>query len=173
MTGHEEDIEVESGSGFDAGEESDTGAEGKEAGGPSHGWSWPLPDLQEMMEEIVDGLRDLSPTAYVRYPRIEIARTPQGYLVSLDVPGVRREDLDLSALGDELTVRGQRRRPEYETGTQVSRSERSYGKFRRVVKLPADVDPTGIRARLEAGVLQVTLPARADVEGRKIEVEAE
>jgi HSP20 family protein len=89
----------------------------------------------------------------------------------MDVPGVGREDLKLSAVGDQLTVRGERRRPDYLEGTRVIRSERSYGRFRRVVRLPADVDPQGIKASLDAGVLQVSLPRRGTDEGLTIEVE--
>jgi len=147
-----------------------TESEGRESAG-WHGWASPLGDLQDMMDDLVEGFRELSPTAYVRYPRIEIGRTPGGYIVAMDVPGVKREDLDLSAVGDQLTVRGERRRPEYPEGTRLHRSERSYGRFRRVIRLPADVEPQGIKARLEGGVLFVTLPRRGDDKGVAIEVE--
>lgn len=173
MAGHEGDNGTEV---RDASEETDElredAAEEAEAGaGWPHGWTSPLTDLQQMMEDLVDGFRELSPTAYVRYPRIEIGSTQEGYLVAMDVPGVKPEDLDLSAEGDELTVHGTRRRPEYAEGTRISRSERAYGRFRRAIRLPGDVDPRGIKARLDAGVLLVTLPRRGRDEGVKIEVE--
>lgn len=147
------------------------GADGGEQ--TSRGWSSPFGDLQELVEEFVDGFRGLSPTAYVRYPRMEMAATEENYIVWMDLPGVGSDDLEVSALGDELTVSGDRRRPEYPEGARVRRSERSYGRFRRVVSLPGDVDADGIRARLDAGVLRVILPRRVDAEGRTIEVETD
>jgi HSP20 family protein len=145
----------------------------EERSGRAQGWSAPFGELQDMMEELVDGFRGLTPTAYVRYPRLEMAQTDESYVVWLDLPGVREEDLEVSALGDELTVSGQRRRPEYPEGAQIRRSERSYGRFRRVVRFPADVDPDGIKARLKSGVLNVTLPRHVESEGRTIDVETE
>ena len=133
----------------------------------------PFLDLQEMMEELVDGFRGFSPAAYGRYPRMEMVETGNTYEVWMDVPGVAREDLSVSALGDELTVSGQRKRPSHPEDAHVRRSERSYGRFRRVVRLPADVDAEGIRAKLEGGVLRVSLPRRVGTEGRTIDVEAE
>ncbi len=139
----------------------------------SQGWSSPFGDLQELVEDLVDGFRGLSPTAYVRYPRMEMAATDDSYIVWMDLPGVDSDDLQVSALGDELTVSGHRRRPEYPEGARVRRSERSYGSFRRIVRLPADVNGEGIRARLVAGVLRIILPRRVDAEGRTIEVETD
>ena len=146
---------------------------GTEEGAEGHRWTSPFGEIQEMMEDLVDGFRGFSPAAYARYPRMEMVEAADSYHVWMDVPGVVREDLSISALGDELTVGGQRMRPEYPEDSNVRRSERSYGRFRRVVRLPADVDSEGIRARLEAGVLHVTLPRKVDTEGRKIDVEAD
>ncbi len=118
--------------------------DGKET---SQGWSSPFGDLQELVDD--------------------------SYIVWMDLPGVDSDDLHVSALGDELTVSGHRRRPEYPEGARVRRSERSYGSFRRIVRLPADVDGDGIRARLVAGVLRIILPRQVDAEGRTIEVETD
>ncbi|MEE8572975.1 MAG: Hsp20 family protein, partial [Gemmatimonadota bacterium] len=76
----------------------------------SQSWSSPFGDLQELVEDFVDGFRGLSPTAYVRYPRMEMAATDDSYIVWMDLPGVDSDDLQVSALGDELTVSGHRHR---------------------------------------------------------------
>lgn len=153
-------------------DEADAGREGGPGEG-SHWWSSPFGELQEMMEDLVEGFRGVSPAVHARYPRLEMVETGDAYDVWLDVPGVEREDLKVSALGDELTVHGLRRRPEYPESANVRRSERSYGRFRRVLRLPADVDAEGIRAKLETGVLRVTLPRRVEAEGRTIDVETD
>lgn len=143
------------------------------SGGGGSRWTAPFPDLQEVMDEVVDGFRSLAVGMPSRHPRLEVAESEGVFLVWLELPGVRLEDLEVSARGDELVVAGQRRRPEYPEGAQVRRSERMYGRFRRIVRLPADVDADGIRARLEAGLLLVTVPRGAGSEGRRIRVESE
>jgi HSP20 family protein len=136
-------------------------------------WSAPFTEFQDMMDDVLDGFRSLAPGAHARHPRLELAETADAYLVWLDLPGVAQEDLEVSARADELTVVGQRRRPEIPEDAQVRRSERVYGRFRRVVRLPAYVDASGVRARLEAGVLQVTVPRRVESEGHRVDVETD
>jgi HSP20 family protein len=145
--------------------------EGMEEG--AHRRFSPFGELQGMMEDLVDGFRGFTPAAYARYPRMEMVETADFYHIWMDVPGVVRNELNVSALGDELTVSGQRKRPQYPADANVRRSECSYGRFRRVVRLPADVDGEAIRAKLKSGVLRVTLPRRVDTEGRTIDVEAD
>lgn len=140
-------------------------------GGRGRSWSG-LWELQETVTEMVDSaIRGLAP-AGARFPRHDLVRLPSGgYRISFDLPGVAKADLDVTTVGDELTVSGERRRPELPEGAEVLRSERGFGRFRRTVRMPPDVDAGGVRARLDDGVLDIMLPRRGDSREQTIEVE--
>lgn len=161
------------GSGEESREAAGEGAS-EERGGRSRGGWTGLSDLQEVVSEVVDSaLRGFGPVTGGRFPRHDLVRVPgEGYRVLLDLPGVRKGDLEVSTVGDELTVSGERRRPDLPEGSEVLRAERGYGRFRRTMRMPPDVDVGEIRARLEDGVLRVTLPRRGGPEPQTIEVES-
>lgn len=129
-----------------------------------------LSDVQDFFNEFVSGFRGL-PYPGGRYPRYDLLQTDAEYRVLVDVPGVPRERLELNAVGDELTIGGDRPRPNLPEGAEVMRSERGFGRFRRTVRLPTDVDAGGIRAKLDAGVLQITLPRRGGAGKQTIDIE--
>ncbi|HKK08496.1 MAG TPA: Hsp20/alpha crystallin family protein [Gemmatimonadota bacterium] len=152
----------------------------EEAGGSSEGgrgrwtrspWSEAFQDVQQAVEDVIEGVRGF-PQGGARGPRIDLVRLPgRGYRVYLDLSGVRKEDVDVTTLGDELVVTGERHRPELPEGAEVLRAERAHGRFRRSMPLPSDVDPEGVRARLVEGVLEIALPLRGSVEPRSVEIE--
>lgn len=134
-------------------------------------WTSPLSGLQDAVREFVEGFRDLDVAARGRDPRLETVRTPDEYWVLVDLPGVAAADVDVSTEGAELTISGVRSRPAYPEGSEVRRSERAYGRFRRSLHLEPDADVSGIGARLESGVLHLRLPRRSAAGGRKIDIE--
>lgn len=162
--------ETEPGSGPGAG--SGAGDGEREERGWSRGGAFS--DLQDAVSEIVDGaVRSLAPLSAGRFPRYDLVQMPgEGYRVLFDLPGVDRSDLDVTTMGDELTVSGVRHRPRWPEGADVLRTERSYGRFRRSLRVPADVDPRSVRAKLEDGVLVVTLPLRGEAARQRVEVES-
>ncbi len=136
------------------------------------GRAGPFAELQEMVEDLVEGILQVAPGGAVRFPRVELVRTATEYWVMLDLPGVERADVELTTIGDELTVSGTRERPAYPDGARVRRSERHYGHFRRTLRLPGDADAGGIQARLASGVLHVRVPRRTGAATRRIDIEA-
>ena len=76
-----------------------------------------------------------------------------------------------TTVGDDLTISGQRARPELPEGSDVRRSERAFGRFRRSIRMPADVDVDRVGAKLENGVLRLTLPRRTGSQEHKVEIE--
>jgi HSP20 family molecular chaperone IbpA len=140
----------------------------------ARGWSpWTsFTEIQDTVSDMVDSaLRGVAPIGGGR-PRYDLVQVPEeGYWVLIDLPGVEKADLEVRTVGDELTVSGRRRRPDLPDGSEVRRSERGFGHFRRTLRLPADVVATGIKAKLESGVLRVTLPRRAESAEVQVEVE--
>lgn len=99
-------------------------------------------------------------------PAVDVVETEGAFVLSVELPGVAREDVDLSAEGRRLELSGRRPLPAERT---FSRMERSYGPFRRLFELPSPIDADAVTADLAHGVLTVTVPKRPA--GHKVEVE--
>lgn len=97
-----------------------------------------------------------SPGAWA--PAVDVIELADELVLLAELPGVRREEIELTVQGDELTIAGERRGAG--EGERYLRLERSHGAFRRVVALPPNVDTAAISARLEHGVLEVRLAKR-------------
>lgn len=90
-------------------------------------------------------------------PPMEVRRDGNRLHVRAELPGVDREDVDIELMDDALVIEGHRSAEREEQRGDVIRSERVYGRFRRVVPLPDGVDPDRVEARLEHGLLEVSL----------------
>ncbi len=148
------------------------GGETRNGGGTKKDvWDWGISDVQNVVGDIVGSLRNL-PSIAARVPGHDLVEVPdEGYWLLMDMPGVERAGLDVSMAGDELTIAGNRERPELPEGSEVRSSGRSYGRFRREVRIPSDVDHDGVRAKLENGVLKVVLPRRTEQAPQRVEIE--
>ena len=100
-------------------------------------------------------------------PVLDVRETADEYLVLVDVPGVKKEDVSIELNDHELTISGVR--TPVETG-EVVRSERPYGSFVRSLTLPQGVDVEKIVADYEAGVLALRVPKPAEAKPKKIEI---
>jgi HSP20 family protein len=134
-------------------------------------WEKGLSEFQDVVGDIIGSIRNI-PAVGGRYPRHDLVRVPgDGYWVFMDLPGVEKADLEVTTAGDDLTVAGDRRRPELPEESEVLGSGRDYGRFEREMRMPGDVDHTRIRARLESGVLKLVLPRRREAERTRVEIE--
>ncbi|RIL06311.1 MAG: heat-shock protein Hsp20 [Proteobacteria bacterium] len=104
------------------------------------------------------------------WPAVDIDESEDAYCVCMEIPGVRREDLEVDMEGGMVTVRGEKRRSE-ETG-RARWSERSYGAFVRSFSLPSEVDPEQASATFEDGVLTLKFPKRESARPRRIEIQS-
>ena len=105
-------------------------------------------------------------------PAIEVFEKEDKFVVKAELPGMKEEDIDVSVVGDTLTIKGEKK-----AETQVKEEdyyccERSYGSFFRSIALPSTVDAKKIEASYEDGVLEVSLPKAAEVKPKKISVSA-
>ncbi len=107
--------------------------------------------------------------AQVRMPRVDIIDKDEQVLIRAEMPGVRKEDLDVSVVGNTLTIRGISTHEEKEERGDYYRSEMSRGEFSRTVTLPADVDETNSSAKLENGILELHMPKRAKRRSIKVQ----
>lgn len=100
------------------------------------------------------------------YPAADVYESENEYVVSIDLPGIDRATLDISADDDRLTIKGNRAAPK----TKQHQSECPQGKFLRTFSVPASVDQNGIKADYKDGVLQVHLPKRAERKPQRVEI---
>jgi HSP20 family protein len=105
-------------------------------------------------------------------PAIEAFQRGNEFVVRADVPGMSREHLSVDVEDDALTIRGERTNDHEERREGVWRSERSYGRFCRVVPLPEGALPDSAKANFKNGQLEVIVqaPAREERRGRKIDI---
>ena len=106
-----------------------------------------------------------------RIPAVDVAETDTAYQVKAELPGIRKEDLDVTVDDGVLTITAEHNDNQEQTGkSRFIRQERSYGKFVRSLRLGANVDEETITAEYRDGVLHLTLPKAKEVQPRKVEV---
>ena len=105
------------------------------------------------------------------YPAIECYTENGEVHVNMLIPGVDAEHVEVTALGSQLTIRGERLWDEKKAQSRnYFYREFPYGRFERTVVLPEGVDPNRVHAKFNNGVLCITLPASASVSPRRIEI---
>lgn len=109
---------------------------------------------------------------HVMSPSIDIDETDQAYKLSVELPGIDPNDVELDLRDNTLTLRGEKRSERREGDGGRRYTERSYGRFERTIALPTEVDAEKVEASYENGVLKVTLPknAQARDKSRRIEI---
>lgn len=110
-----------------------------------------------------------SPTAVGGFPAVNIYAGPDGIAVLAELPGVNKEDVEIQAQQDVLTLSGYRR-PATDKEELYHRRERRGGSFSRSIQLPYRVDPERIEANLENGVLRLSLPRPEEDKPRRIAI---
>jgi HSP20 family protein len=103
-------------------------------------------------------------------PPLDVSEDENQVTVELELAGMNKEDFDISLENDVLTISGERKQSSDKEEGESFRSERFFGQFRRSVTLPSAVDPNGVSATYQDGVLRVSLPKAEEAKPRKIEV---
>lgn len=103
-------------------------------------------------------------------PLTNLAETETAYEVTLDLPGVKPEEVRVEMRNGDLWVTGEKKEEKEEKGKTFHRVERTYGRFERLVPLPGTVNEERIEAAYKDGVLKVTLPKAVENKAHRIEV---
>ena len=137
----------------------------------------PLAQLREQVGrqfgEIVNqgGLPGLANRVFGRqFPAINVWDEGDALVAEAELPGLKSEDIDVSVVGNELTIKGERK-PLTEAGVSYHRHERGTGSFTRVLRLPVEVNAENVQATLRDGVLNVRMPKAEVAKPRKISVQ--
>jgi len=105
-------------------------------------------------------------------PAMDVVEKEDRFVVKVELPGMQEKDIDVSVVGDTLTIRGERKEETAEEKDSYYCNERVYGAFARTMTLPSLVDAENIQASYEDGILEIHLPKTAEVQPRKIQVKA-
>jgi len=103
--------------------------------------------------------------------KIDVTKAEDSYTVKAEIPGVGKDDIQVSIDGNQVTISGEiKKESEEKKGEEVLRSERYYGKVSRSFTLPHDVDEAKVVAKYADGVLKLTLPMKSKSASKKITV---
>jgi len=104
--------------------------------------------------------------------RMDVSENDKGYVVHAEIPGARKEDIQVTIEGNQVTIGAEvKREVEPKEGDQLLRSERHYGSVYRSFTLPVDLDEAASAARFENGVLELTLARKTAPAGRKLAIQ--
>lgn len=138
--------------------------------------NWPSFDRLSSFRDEVNRLFDLSwPTRDSGLfsgwsPALDLYDDKDRFTVSVELPGMKKEDIQLTIHGGVLTVSGERKHEREGQEGETFRSERHFGKFQRSVTLPAAVDATKVKASYKEGILSIDLPKAEEAKPKQIEV---
>lgn len=107
--------------------------------------------------------------------KVDVKEDDKAYTVRADIPGVRKEDIQVDVEGDHVSLRAEVRKEaesekDAKKGEKILCSERSYGMVSRSFSLPTDVDAQAAKAEYKDGVLNLTLPKKANGSGKRIAI---
>ena len=139
--------------------------------GPSTFRTFGAFDLLRQLDRLFSEVDPESWESRAAHPRVTFDDQGSSFVVRAEVPGVAEKDIELSATATALTLKG-KRQVEAPKGYSTHRSERSSWSFARTFELPAKVDADRVEARLENGVLTVTLPKAPEAQPKQIAVRA-
>lgn len=127
-------------------------------------------DLRKEMSRLFETSFEQEGSSQVLAPAANFAETEKAYEITLDLPGLKPEDVNVEFRDGHLCISGNRQQVNEEKGKTFHRIERTHGEFRRVIALGNEVDAEHIDAKYEHGVLTVTAPKIAAVQPKKITV---
>ncbi len=104
------------------------------------------------------------------YPAVNIWSGEEGAILTTEIPGVHVDDLDISVVGDTITLSGSRNAPEIGEDESYHRQERGFGRFSRTMQLPFPVEVQKVDAQYRDGVLKISLPRSEADKPKKISV---
>jgi HSP20 family protein len=133
---------------------------------------WDLFRDMRGLHDVFDRFAGLPFGAAAEFPALNVWAGEKDAVVTAEIPGLEAGDMDVSVVGDTLTLRLVMKPTELKEGETWHRRERADGQFTRTLRLPFQVDAEKVDARLIRGVLQITLPRAAVDSPKKVTVQA-
>jgi HSP20 family protein len=128
-------------------------------------------EVDSLFDRFFDRSGDSQGSSAVWAPQTDLVETDENFQLRLDVPGMSKEDIDISLQNGTLTVSGERTSERTDEGEDYVRVERAFGTFHRTFTLPDAVDADSIEATYEDGVLSIHVPKTEESTRRQIEIQ--
>ena len=114
---------------------------------------------------------ELAPSAWI--PAVDVKESDDKFVLEVDLPGVKPEEVDVQVTGDTVVIKGERKFEKEDEKEGYHRIERAYGSFQRVFSLGTEVDNDGVKATMKHGVLKVEIPKAPEAKAKTIEISTE
>jgi HSP20 family protein len=145
-----------------------------------HRPSLPLPlpgfarftDLQDELDRLFGAPFSGAARETAWTPALDVYEDKENFVVKAELPGLKREEIEVSFQDDTLTISGERKAETKSEDTEVYRAERFVGRFQRAVALPSTVAADKVNASYKDGVLTITLPKSEAAKPKKIDIAA-
>ena len=137
-------------------------------------WEARFPSFREEMDKVFEdffstaGFPSLREGAWT--PAIDVHETRNDIIVTMDAPAINPKDVSITVVEDKLTVKGERKREKELKEEDYYKTERVYGSFQRIVRLPAGAVATKAKATYKDGVLQIAIPKSRKTMPKKIKI---
>ncbi|GAB4352514.1 MAG: hypothetical protein Kow0099_36740 [Candidatus Abyssubacteria bacterium] len=103
-------------------------------------------------------------------PVVNVVETKDDIVITADLPGLTEKDIEVTILGDTLTIKGEKKREEKQEEVSYHIFERSYGAFQRRIWLPAQVKDDKAKASFKNGVLEIRVPKKEEAKPKQLKV---
>jgi len=147
---------------------------------PKELWWDPFRDLEMIQNE----MNKLFDSSLVRWgdrntgllesawsPAIDIYDSKDSVMVKADIPGMKKEEIDVSVYGDTLIIKGEKNQEKETKEKDFVRAERFYGSFNRAIRLPAEIDASKVNASYKNGVLELVLPKKEESKPKQLKID--
>lgn len=129
-------------------------------------------DFDRVFQNFFQPVRLMEEAARDLVPPMDVKETDDRYVITTDMPGIKKEDISITLENGVLTICGETKsETEEKEGERILRQERRYGKYVRSLRLGTQVDEKGVKANYQNGVLELTLPKAEEVKPKKITVD--
>lgn len=130
-------------------------------------------ELNRLLHRSAGDCRQPGGDAPAWVPPVDLRETEGAFVVAVELPGLKREQIQITSHDGVLTITGERLSPEGTEGTVTRRTERHFGRFHRRISLPKPIQTEATRAVYREGMLTVTLPKTPEAKPKQIEVLAD
>lgn len=144
---------------------------------PGHGSTNPFAELDRMRRQMdalsgmfYRGMPEQRAQSAGVFPLLNLTESQNNYYIRAELPGMKAEDLGIQIVDKTLTISGERKISEEGEKIRYHRRERDAGKFSRAISLPGDIDNSKIEARMQDGLLMVTVPKAEAAKPRQITI---
>lgn len=125
---------------------------------------------EQRMREMMRQMFDAENTSRTWTPAVDVSETETEIVLHAELPGMKKDDIELQLTGDTLTLRGERKRESSTRSENYHRIERQYGSWQRIFQIETPIEAQNVSADYANGVLTVRLPKQVAPQPRQIEI---